>query len=100
MPTAVSDIGDARRLSVTFTDLAGTAADPDTVTLEVRAPDGTLTSYVHGTDAEVVKDSTGNYHADLEFAQAGRHMVRWIGEGTVDAVDASEVHVRRNQAGS
>ena len=34
----------------------GTVTDPTTVTLKMTEPDGTVTTYVNGTDAQNVKD--------------------------------------------
>lgn len=60
------------------TALVGTAADPTAVTLVVKDPTGTKTTY-----SSTTKDSTGNYHQDLTPAIAGTWYYAWQGTGTV-----------------
>lgn len=94
MSIDVYDIGDLVRVSGAFTNAAGTATDPTAVSLKVIAPDGTQTTYVYGTDAEVVKDSTGNYHADLSVSAAGDWHYQWIGTGAVQAAQGGQFVVQ------
>jgi len=96
--TTSYDIGDGRRFTATYTDIDGAAADPTTVTVRIREPDGTVTAYVYGTDAEVVKSTTGVYYVDWTFNQTGRHQVRWEGAGDVTTAQQTEVYVRRTYA--
>jgi hypothetical protein len=71
-----------------FKNAAGVLADPTTVTLKWRVfSDDDLTTWVYGTDSQVVKDSTGLYHADIPVTKAGRHYFRWEGDGTVTAAE-------------
>ncbi len=90
--------GDTVRLSTTFT-VSGTLTDPSAVTLTVQAPDGTATSYVYLTDAEVVKDATGTFHADIVFATAGIWTWKWLGTGTAAGVDEGTLTVERTLLG-
>lgn len=69
------------RLSVAITDTAGAAADPTGLTLKVMVPAGTVTTYTYGTDAALVKDSTGNYHLDYATTVEGQHTARYAGTG-------------------
>lgn len=74
------DIGDSIKLYTTtpFTDKStDTATDPDVVRFRVRKPDGTVTSYVYGTDAEVVRDGTGDYHMLVRPAAGEQGTWRW-----------------------
>ena len=98
MPTAAYDIGDTRRLTATFTDIAGVATDPSTVTFKIKRPDGTATTYVYGTDAQPVKASTGVYYVDYAITLAGRHAYRFEGTGAVATAESDEFYVRRNEA--
>ncbi len=93
--TCSFDIGDSRRFSVAFTDVDGIAADPTGISFKLVEPDGTETNYVYVTDAELVKDSTGNYHVDITFSQPGRHIIRFNGTGDVVSAEQSEVYIRR-----
>ena len=67
----VYDIGDLVRLEGTFTDDEDSPLDPPTVRALIRASDGTLTTLVHGTDAEVRNDSVGYYYVDFTIDVAG-----------------------------
>lgn len=78
----VYEVGELVRCSGVFTNQAGSAVDPSTVTFRVRKPDDTVTAYVYGTDEEVVKDATGNYHVDVSATTSGRWFYRWEGGGT------------------
>jgi len=82
------DIGDLVRSSAPFTDEDGAAADPTTVTVKYRLGTGAITTLVYGEDGALVKDSTGNYHVDIEATVKGILYVYWLGEGTVQAADS------------
>lgn len=75
--------GNLIRLTGSFIDVStGNAIDPSIVKFRVKAPDGAMTEYRYGTNAELVKDSTGNYHVDLPADQAGRYTYRFFSTGT------------------
>jgi hypothetical protein len=82
------DIGDVVRLytSTPFTDNdSGETFDPDVVNFKVLAPGATeSTTYVYGTDAEVVYDSIGAYHMLVRPAVAGKWL--WRVEGFTDTL--------------
>lgn len=69
--------GQTIRLSANI-QVAGVDADPATLTFRIRA-DGTgdVTTYEFGTDAELVKDSTGDYHVDWLITESGKHFYRF-----------------------
>lgn len=98
--TTLYDVGDERRLAAAFTDLAGDAADPSTVRFTIEEPDGTVTEYVYGTDAELVKASTGNYYVDWPIAQAGYHSWRMAGTGTAAAAEEASFTARHRKTGA
>ena len=89
MAVPAYDLGDTRRLSAAFT-VSSAATDPTTLTFKMREPDGTVTTYVWETDAELVKDSTGNFHVDWLLAKVGKHYYRWIGTGAAAEADTGE----------
>lgn len=70
-------IGQALRITASFTNVNGVLADPSALRIRVRAPDGTVTPYQYGSAAEVVKESTGKYHANIAMLQAGTYKWRW-----------------------
>jgi len=82
------DVGDQVRLTVTI-KTSGIPTDPTGLTFKLRNPQNTITTtYVFGTDAEVVKESTGVFHFDHTIPESGIHRWRW--EATGAAVGAAE----------
>lgn len=79
------DVGDLVRCTGTFTTAAGAATDPTVVGCKVLPPGGTVTTYVYGTDAALVKDSTGVYHVDVSGTVAGYWNYRFYSTGTGQA---------------
>src|SRR4051812_45273334 len=80
--------GELVRVSAAFANNAGTAGDPTTVTLKYPAPGATVTTVVYPA-AAIVKDSTGNYHAEIDTSTAaGIWRYRW--EGTAPVQSAAE----------
>lgn len=70
-------IGQAIQITAAFTNVNGALADPSALRIRVRDPDGTITAYQFGAAAEVVKESTGKYHANLAMTKAGNWTWRW-----------------------
>ncbi len=98
MSDELFEIGDGVRLTCTFRNSAGTKADPTGVTFKKKVHStGSATTLVYGTDVEVVKDSTGVYHVDVAFAEAGTHFFKWYGTGAVQAAKSVEIEVSRSE---
>ena len=79
------DIGDVVRLRASFTNSAGTAVDPTSVTVQYRrwlADPASYTTLVYGVNS-VVKAGTGEYYHDLLTGSldAGEYRYRWNGLG-------------------
>ena len=93
--------GDIVRVSTTpgFANASGVLTDPTTVSLRWRVAGGVETTWVFGTDAQVVKDSVGVYHADIPVTLPGLHYFRWAGTGTVTAAEESTFNVTTSFAG-
>jgi hypothetical protein len=68
-------------MSATFT-LGSSPADPTTVTFLMRPLGGTVTTYVYGVNAQVVKDAVGKYHVDAIINASGAWLYRFEGGGT------------------
>ena len=79
------DKGDLVRCAAAFTNTAGTAIDPTAVLFKVKDPSGNITTYTYLTDAELVKDSTGNYHVDVDADEVGTWYYRYYSTGTGQA---------------
>ena len=86
--------GDTVRLSTVF-QVGGVATDPSTVTLVVRAPNGTETTYDYAL-AEITKDSTGNYHKDVVASSTGVYAWKWTGTGPASGIDEGTFSVERS----
>lgn len=98
MVTEAYDIGDTRRLQCTFKDITGVVKDPTTITFNMVEPDGVATPYVFGTDAELVKDSTGVFHVDWPITKQGRHAWSLAGTGAVAQKESDEFYAKRSNA--
>lgn len=95
------NIGDVRRVSVVFTNAGSAVADPTTIKLHVRKPfSAQATSYTYGVGGTIVKDSTGNYHADLSLDTAGTWYYEWEGTGAVEVAEEGSFFVEGRQARS
>lgn len=75
-------VGSPVRLAANFQDEDRTDIDPATVTVKLLSPGGTQSSWVYGTDAELVKVNTGDYYIDVTPDASGRWAFRWESTGT------------------
>lgn len=92
-------LGDQVRTSVAFTQVSDSAAiDPDVVKMSFITPSGTVTTYVYGTDDEIVKSSTGNYYADISLTEKGTWYYRWFSTGTGQAATEERLEVETARA--
>lgn len=98
MSITIYDIGDVARITATFTDVAGVPADPSAVSLVYEDPSGAVTTHVFGTDAEVVKSSTGVYYEDVPIDEAGDWHYRWLATGTGAGAQQGQLMVKPTQA--
>lgn len=79
--------GQSVKLTFSFTDSAGAAANPTTVTCVVEEPDGTETTYTSISTPAITNPTTGSYHLILAPDQSGQHSYRAVGTtGTAVAV--------------
>lgn len=90
----IYDVGQEVRFSVVFA-VGSTDTDPTTITFKLLDPSGNSSSWVYGEAGTiVVKDSTGNYHADYILDEEGRFYYRFEGTGMVDAAAEHHAEVR------
>lgn len=85
-------VGDAVRVSTAsaFTDAAAAAFDPDIVRGKVLDPAGAVTTYVYGTDAELIRDGAGLYHFDINVDAEGTWYYRIEGESSGGAYQGAD----------
>jgi hypothetical protein len=79
MARKVFDYGTTVRAKVTFRDIDTKAViDPSALSVVIRNPDATTTTYVYGTDEELVKSSTGVYYVLIALSATGTFKWRWL----------------------
>ncbi len=79
-----------------FKDEDGMLNDPSTVTLMIREPDGTETTYTYALD-QVAKEAVGRYAKEFSPDQSGVHHYRWVGTGAVAAAFEGAFFVRESR---
>lgn len=96
----VYDTGDIVRISTVTLNDAGTAADPNALTLTVQDGGGTETVYAWPTpgigQVAMIKDSVGNFHADHLTVADGLTAYRWAATGAVTSAAESYYIVRQS----
>ena len=95
--TTTFDVGDLVKLTAAFTNSAGAASDPAGLTFKVKNPNGNVTTYVYGTDSEVVKASVGNYYVEISATLAGTWHYRFAGTGNGQAADEGSFSIETSE---
>lgn len=90
------DVGDQIRLSAVFANSAGTAVDPSALTLVVFPAEGTAVTYTYGVGTVIVRDSLGNYHADITVTarSGGTWYYKFTATGTYIGMQQGSFGVR------
>lgn len=78
MPGAIYTDGDLVTVSATFLNSLGVPADPATVKLDYRKPFDLIKTTVTYPSAPIVKDSVGNYHANLDTTGQSGNTEAWV----------------------
>lgn len=86
---AFYDVGDEIEVTANFTNLAGTPANPTTVTLRVLTPAG-----VASTVAASNTGTVGQYRGVISITEAGTWRYRFAGTGAVTAAEEGAFVVR------
>lgn len=89
--TKTLTVGDARKFTAKFFDLDGILADPDTVTFEVKHPDGTIDIY---SNSSITKEEDGVYSKEILFQESGNWSIEWEGSGNISKVANSRFYVK------
>ena len=72
-----ANLGDQRSFTFTATNESGTIVEPSVVSVWVRNPAGTKTTYVYGDESgKIIKTAEKKYQIVLDFDTAG---FWWIG---------------------
>ena len=90
------DVGDLIRISGSFDNSAGVAIDPATVTLEIKAPTGTVSTCTY-VGEDITKDAVGRYHGDVDITVSGAWHYRWSSTGTGQAAGEDHFIIRRQE---
>lgn len=89
------DLGDAVTCQATFKK-SGVVLDPSTVAFKVKDPAGNVTVYSYPADPQLVKDSTGVYHVDVNANLEGTWFYRFESTGTGQAAEERSFAVRKS----
>lgn len=85
------DKGDLVRVTGAFKNSAGSLIDPTGVVFKYKnGASGTVTTLTYPTDVALVKDSTGNYHVDINASAEGVWYWRWESTGMGQAAGEGE----------
>ena len=82
MSVEAYDKGDRVRFSAIFRDLADVLTDPTAVKLRIRRPDASV-SELTLAGGQVVRDSLGQFHADVDIDQSGAWAGKWEATGAL-----------------
>lgn len=91
-------VNSATTLRAWFFDETGALADPTTVTLKVRDPDGVTDTYTY-SGASITRDALGKFSKQVTLDQAGVWAYHWKGTGTVVITDENTVEVEASEYG-
>lgn len=94
------DLHDLARFVATFVSTDGlTLADASTITLYVKAPNGSVASYVHVGGAgggSITRLAAGQYAKDITLDQVGSWFYRWAATGGIQANEEWSLLVDRS----
>jgi len=87
------DVGDLVRVDGEFR-ISGTLTDPSTLTVWLKRPNGTVITYVYGTDVQLIRDSQGKFHFDESVTLSGKYTYKWKSTGTAQAAEEGIFYVK------
>jgi hypothetical protein len=84
------------RLTIAFVDpVTKLSIDPDHLSLLIKDPARTETQYTYLTGATIVRESAGNYHADIDMSSLdGDWQCRWEATGAGQAAAEVTIHIQ------
>ena len=104
MAIASYDLGDRVRLgnhssntnTGAITDVNGDAVDPTDITMVVKEPDGTATTYTFNGTPTLSKENTGRYYVDVTLDAAGLWAYTLAWTGAAVGAESGMLHVRKS----
>ncbi len=94
MAVTIYDKGDLAKLKGQFTDVNGNLTDPASIFFTLTNPNGTQTNYIYGTDAQLVRESTGIYYVLVDCNVVGSWDYRFYSEGAGQTAGEERFTVR------
>ena len=79
-----------------ITDVNGDAVDPTDITMVVKGPDGTATTYTFNGTPTLSKENTGRYYVDVTLDAAGLWSYALVGAGTAVFREEAQLHARKS----
>lgn len=87
--------GSKVRLSVAFTDSNAAAIDPTAVSLEYALPGAANPTVQAYNPGNIVRDSAGNYHYDVDTTGMGGYLTyEWISTGVGQAAVSAQIYIQ------
>lgn len=91
-------VGNLIRCEGTFENEDGDFIDPTgTVLFKFKNPAGAITTYVYLTDVQLIRDSTGHFHVDVNIDTHGMWWYRFQSTGDGKAADETSFSVLRSE---
>lgn len=87
-------IGNLIKIQATFKDEDGEQQDPQVVQVRIKDPNGNASTYIYGTDPEVVHAGIGVYYVEIDTtSNPGTYQLVWNSSGTYQAAGQTEFTV-------
>lgn len=77
--------------------VTGPFLEPSTVTFKFKTPAGATTTYVFGTNSQLVRDGIGQYHVDIDANQVGVFYYQWTSTGAYQGAIEGSFEVPASQ---
>jgi ketosteroid isomerase-like protein len=90
----IYDRGDLVELKGIFRNDAEVETDPTTITFKIQPDGGVATTYVYGTNAQLVRVSAGVYTVNWIADSDGVHQYRFIGTGAIQQEQGGQFYGR------
>lgn len=96
MSGKIYTVGDSVRCTGTLKTSTGVKEDTTgAVTFKVKSPAGVVTTYLYGTDAELVRSAEGVYYVEVDAASWGVWYYGFVSTGSAQAAQESWFEARR-----